>query len=495
MRNLKFLSLLLVILLLVSTGTGSGEVLRGKGDFEFFIDIASIPIPGEQTLEIFQIAIPTKEVEYKEKDGSHQASLRFYMALSKKDRVVFREGYVVRDKRSSKPAATDLSGFLFLVDSCLVDPGIYSLDIEIEDLNRKKRTLLGILRKSYMTAKLEEVHIEVPSYSSDRFAIGEPLLIWSREGDSKFVPNPMRIYGLKNDTLSFYVSTLVQEPTYIDTLSVLVSILDQAGGLMTEDSLRSSVENGRAVFYCAFDVNAYPAGEYGILVEVFDGGGFYASAKKNFSVAWELINWQKPIRDILSEARIILSDTEFDDFRYCSLGEQEKILNEFWKKLDPTPHTAINEAYESFVERVRYADNHFDGFTRGALTDRGQIYIRFGPPNEIVQESVPVNRNDLSKAIEKLEDEFDIIVHSFQSERRGYLEFRPKILYGKGRSFRGMEGMDTGAYELWIYNLKGDPIFERDRLMTIQTGYRFLFVDMNGYGEFQMIGTSEEYSK
>ncbi|MCK4236208.1 MAG: GWxTD domain-containing protein, partial [Candidatus Krumholzibacteria bacterium] len=418
-----------------------------------------------------------------------------YITLDRGKETVFRKGYIVRDKRSSPPAATDLSGFLFMVDSCVVEPGAYCLNVEIEDLQRKKKNLLGILRKSYISSRLKDAYIEVPSYSSDRLAIGDPILIWSRKGSSHFIPNPMRIYGLKNDTLSFYVSALMRESSQIDSMDVRMAVLGQAGELMGEEYFRTPVRNRRAAFFGVFDVNVYPAGMYGLLVEAFDGSGSRSSTKKGFSVAWELINWQKPERDILNEARIILSDSEFDDFRCSGLGEQEKIMKEFWKKLDPTPHTAVNEAYEKFVERLSYADIHFDGFARGALTDRGQIYIRFGPPNDIVYESVPVNRNDLSKAIRKLEDEFDVIVHSFQSQRRGYLEFRPKLLSGRGRSFRGMEGMDTGAYELWIYNLNGDPIFERDKFITIQIGRRFLFVDLDGYGEFQMIGTSEDCLK
>ena len=42
-------------------------------------------------------------------------------------------------------------------------------------------------------------------------------------------------------------------------------------------------------------------------------------------------------------------------------------------------------------------------------------------------------------------------------------------------------------------NPHGGVAFERDRLMTIQSGLRFLFVDKDGIGEYRLIGTSEEY--
>ncbi len=48
-----------------------------------------------------------------------------------------------------------------------------------------------------------------------------------------------------------------------------------------------------------------------------------------------------------------------------SIGEQERVLVAFWKKHDPTPHTAVNELYDIFQNRVRYADANFPAATPG----------------------------------------------------------------------------------------------------------------------------------
>jgi hypothetical protein len=131
------------------------------------------------------------------------------------------------------------------------------------------------------------------------------------------------------------------------------------------------------------------------------------------------------------------------------------------------------------------------------LTDRGRIYIRFGPPDDIVNQNVPKTREDMTEALEKLEDEYKVI--AFGSNKGPGLAEYPKIQsrtplgtrMSDGKPFRGV-GMDLGAFELWIYDLRGDPLLERDRIMTVQTGLRFLFVDKDGIGEFRLIGTSEE---
>ncbi|MDQ3280113.1 MAG: GWxTD domain-containing protein [Acidobacteriota bacterium] len=53
----------------------------------------------------------------------------------------------------------------------------------------------------------------------------------------------------------------------------------------------------------------------------------------------------------------------------------------FWARRDPTPGTARNEFREEFLNRVRYADSAFaEKRKRGALSERGQVYLILGAP-------------------------------------------------------------------------------------------------------------------
>ena len=228
------------------------------------------------------------------------------------------------------------------------------------------------------------------------------------------------------------------------------------------------------------------------LVDAVPGGGEFASSGKDFSVAWQRVNWRKPRRDILTEARIVFSSGEFKAFREKSIGEQERMLTRFWRENDPTPSTGYNETYEAFRERLAWADRHYGWMERGALTDRGQMFIRFGPPDEIVQQVLPKTRDDLESALEKLEDEFKVVVYSSALGPEAD-ELRVVDNRTRSRFYRGTEGHDTGGYELWVYNGKGDPIFPRDMLMTVQSGLRFLFVDKDGVGNYRLAADSEEF--
>jgi len=232
-----------------------------------------------------------------------------------------------------------------------------------------------------------------------------------------------------------------------------------------------------------------------VAVEATTADGMRASAGKDFTVIWELLNWQKPMRDILVEARILLPNKEFKKFEQLSLGEQETYMKSFWKKLDPTPQTAVNEKYEGFVSRVKYADAHFGFFVRGALSDRGYAYIRFGPPDEIIIKPLPQGRDDLYEGIEKITTDYKIISDGILTTK-SMKDQRPLIISPeKQRATRGTVGNDVGSFEIWNYSFKGDPLLPADMGMTTKQGLRFLFLDKDGTGDYRLVGTSENMSE
>jgi GWxTD domain-containing protein len=470
----------------------AGQVARGEGDFEFFLDVASIPLPDGRVLELIQVAIPSKEIQYSEMDGAWKAAIQVTLRIMQGDSTVHERGLVIRDSRDARPVVTDLSGFIHFSDSSTVAPGSYELTVQIDDLMRRKKSLMGLLRKQYLFSRIEGLALEVPAFPADRVALGDPVLIWSREAGGQFVPNPMQIYGLKNDTLTFFASAYLPPQQAPDSFGVQITIIDQKGEVVGSRTGRTPVRHGRVLVASSFDVNTLPAGNYRLNIGLFEQHTLVAVTGKEFSVAWELMNWQKPRRDVLVEARILFDDSEFDSFRRLGIGEQERLLSDHWKAVDPTPHTAVNELYDIFQNRMAHADAHFRGQdVRGALSDRGLLYIRLGPPDEIIQESVPFNREDLGEALDKLEDRFKVVIHSTTKGPGTEYAVLQDVSSATNRPYRG-GGADTGGFELWIYTLRGDPLLERDRVMTVDSGIRYLFVDKDGVGNYRLVGTSEE---
>src|SRR4029077_10150474 len=63
--------------------------------------------------------------------------------------------------------------------------------------------------------------------------------------------------------------------------------------------------------------------------------------------------------------------------------EREQFIESFWQRRDPTPDTVENEFKEEHYRRIAYANERFASGVPGWRTDRGRIYIIWGPPDEL----------------------------------------------------------------------------------------------------------------
>jgi len=91
-------------------------------------------------------------------------------------------------------------------------------------------------------------------------------------------------------------------------------------------------------------------------------------------------------RDFYETARLIMNKQEMDIFNHLpDQKSSEEFIRDFWEKRDPDPDTEENEFKEEFFRRIVYANKHFKEGPPGWKTDRGRIYIYFGPPDKIEQ--------------------------------------------------------------------------------------------------------------
>ena len=63
--------------------------------------------------------------------------------------------------------------------------------------------------------------------------------------------------------------------------------------------------------------------------------------------------------------------------------EREQFIEIFWRNRNPDPESPVNPVREEHYRRLAYADEHFASGVPGRKTDRGRMYIIWGPPDEI----------------------------------------------------------------------------------------------------------------
>ncbi len=87
---------------------------------------------------------------------------------------------------------------------------------------------------------------------------------------------------------------------------------------------------------------------------------------------------------LLNEVPDIITDAERRAFLELGTEEEREQFKEiFWRDRNPEPESPVNPVREEHYRRLAYADEHFASGIPGRKTDRGRIYIIWGPPDEI----------------------------------------------------------------------------------------------------------------
>jgi GWxTD domain-containing protein len=81
----------------------------------------------------------------------------------------------------------------------------------------------------------------------------------------------------------------------------------------------------------------------------------------------------------------IIADEERAAFEKLTTDEErQRFIEQFWHRRDPITATPQNEMREEHYRRIAYANNRFRTRDKaGWKTDRGRVYIQWGPPYEI----------------------------------------------------------------------------------------------------------------
>jgi GWxTD domain-containing protein len=135
---------------------------------------------------------------------------------------------------------------------------------------------------------------------------------------------------------------------------------------------------------------------------------------------------------------IITPDERAAFLRLGTNEEREQFIEHFWQVRNPDPDLGENSFKEEHYRRIAYANERFSSGVPGWRTDRGHIYILWGPPDEI------------------------------ESHPTGGTYDRPM--------WQGGGSTTTYSWELWRYH----------HLEDIGDNIELEFVDPSGSGEFHL---------
>lgn len=241
-----------------------------------------------------------------------------------------------------------------------------------------------------------EWELEVPDYRDEKLSIST---IWTRPCDG--VDSAELAFPPPDWVLSHRYGEPLQRlcmtgEIYRQELSGPVELewrVVDLGDDVVQEGSRSLPEGDRVPFVVEPDLRSLWLGNYLFEVEV-QSDGERAKRRFRFQMDESMVSLETNLEQSMELLRLIAAEDEIDRIRNVVPEERARAWDEFWTRRDPTPGTPANEFRTEFFERVRHANENFGVLEPGWKSDRGRVYIRYGPPDEV--ESRPSTMNGLA---------------------------------------------------------------------------------------------------
>jgi GWxTD domain-containing protein len=454
-------------------GEGPGPLpWRVSGRVEFTVDAASFPDSTGHTLEVY-LRLPPVTLARLTHDEQGSGRVKISMRLTN------RFGGRAQDRSeevSLAPADTVAGLGRVVIMRFAARTGASRLRVKVEDLLSRKRGI-GYLGRKVTESEVVEDEVQVPEPQAGR-DLSDLEFLWARReaqgaspfrrGENLVIPNPDRLYGLLATEVR---AEFAARGAAGDARAWHwhARVLDATARVVGEQSGEGPASQ-RLSGMVGIDIASEPAGGYDLELKAWQEGDPGAMVRtSHFGIGWLPSTWLVDPSEFDDAVHFLLSAEDETHFQRMHVGERERFLEDFWRKRDPNPDTAVNEARLQFQARVIHANQTFDapGNDRGMFSDMGRTYIRYGEPDEILKQVIPAGDETLDQAIQALE----------------LTEDRPTgDVHQKGL------GGDTRPYEVWVYeNIVGKtPDTDPERAAQVRPRHRmvFLFVDEHGYGNY-----------
>ena len=355
------------------------------------------------------LSIAGSSVHFIKKDnGKFQASVNISM--------IFHEGAAIRNFKKYELFSPEIddtlkTNFNFLDQQRILLPdGKYDFEINIADKNSKEQpfTYTQPLEINFPADKVNVSGIEL-IYSYSKSAASSELT----KSGFDLVPNIYNYYPEKVNHLIFYSeiynTTKTFGPDGRFLLSYYIEVFENNSKLLDYAMNRKETAKPVNVVLGDFDISKLPSGNYNLVIEVRSPGNEVVASNRLFiqrnnpNVVMDLADIQNvPVKSTFVSS-ITNRDTlaSFIDCLYPISTQVEKSFAQsniktadvelmqkffyyFWQKRNNLNPEQAWLTYRKEVKKVNY--NFKTAYGKGYQTDRGRIYLQYGPPNTRTQE-------------------------------------------------------------------------------------------------------------
>lgn len=393
-------TLLLTLFILSAFGV-SGQNMKAFFDYKVF------NIPGEGPYVETHLKFDAASLHYKTiSDTTIQAEIETVIILKQGEKIIDFKKLIVTSPVFYRESISDFMD----MQRFMVENGEYTFEVNLKDLNN------GETEKKVLEVPVEVNNLDEGIYISDitflkAYGKAEKPTELTKSGYD-LVPFVSNYISSDIQVLPFYAEVYNADKFFgADSMYVLTYFIQNRDTRQvvkeTQKFVRQKASNVTPILH-VFDISRLPTGDYHMVVEMRNKENETQASQK---LAFQRTNFDTRMNpDDLADISV---DEEFVDrfdnadtlsqyiyslWPIASKGEQTSIeanlgdadlrmmqqyFYTFWERRDPDNPEA---AWEKYKEQLALVEEEFGTrIKRGYQTDRGRIYLRYGPPNSMTK--------------------------------------------------------------------------------------------------------------
>jgi GWxTD domain-containing protein len=345
--------------------------LTGGAPMPFVADVAFLAGPGDSTVAVIAVSLENQNLSFQREGDVFVARYRIQLSAQPGGggaAVTLTRDQSVRVASFQETQRSEES--VLFQEGLTLAPGSWKIGVQLGDPAPGRNTR-------------SEAQYTVPRFGAASFT---PLYLAyqvrgraTRTTPISVILNPRGTVAYGGDTaLAFVEAYGLPGPRVVP-----VRLVTGRDSVVLRDSLRFAGGQEVESAVLRFTPDSFPLGEVHL---VFGAGPdtTVSAALVSFSSSWVVTNFD----DMLSLLRYFPPSPALDSLRKAEPAERGRLWKAFWRGTDPNTATTNNEALDQYVRRVALANARFrDEGIPGWRTDRGEVLIRLGEPDEVFDAS------------------------------------------------------------------------------------------------------------
>jgi GWxTD domain-containing protein len=348
--------------------------LVGGGTLPFVASVHYLRGPAaDSTLALFALSLANHAITFQRSGNEFVAQYRVE-ALFRVDSGPVRQ--IARDEQvrvRSFQETLRIDESVIFQQFVALPPGRYTVAVLVRD------------RNGPAFARAERVDT-VPAFAPGTLAHPIPFYEGSGRTQVSALPtilaNPRATMPYGSDTLRFYVEGYGLPAD----ARIVARVVDRADSELWRDTVSIDGGAGRVLGAATLAIGPgqLPVGQASLEVTAASGAARGDTARVAFLVSfsnqWVITNFD----EMLSLLRYFDAGNWVDSLRKATAERRPTVWQAFWKATDPVAITPENEELDDYFKRVQQANTRFaDEGEPGWLTDRGEVFITLGDPDEV----------------------------------------------------------------------------------------------------------------